>query len=573
MRKYRTEWLASLLLGVITFVIHCHACANDFVNYDDDIYVTRNKEVLGGLTWPNLAWAWTSIDASNWHPLTWMSLQLDSALFAKPGPGHSRVIDPRGCHFTNALLHTANTVLLFWVLRLLTGFLGRSWIVAALFALHPLHVESVAWVSERKDVLSTLFWMLTLLAYYFYAQKPGWRRYLLVVLPFALGLAAKPMLVTLPFVMLLLDYWPLERLARVAGAESSKPRSVGESGASKTQPRLPSRQAPGTQYSVQRTPYKSSVRKWRPLFLEKVPLLALSAASSGVTLHAQHHGKAVASLSYLPLAARISNALTAYAAYIGKMFYPVDLALIYPHPGNYLPGMQVAMALAVVAAVSLLVIKLGSRFPYLPVGWLWYLGTLVPVIGLIQVGQQAMADRYTYIPLIGLFIMLAWGVADLAIWSRMEKVALPVTAMALLILGLLSWYQIEIWRDSVTLWSHTVNVTSNNAEARNQLGMALTEVGEIDEAIHQYQEALKMSPHSARTYRLWGVTLGKQRMPEEALKVLKKALSLDLEDPEIHFTIGVTYLNLGDLPNARVHFRECLRLDPNHARAKELINK
>ena len=355
--------LIVILLVAITLAVYLPILRHDFTNFDDDSYITENRHIQSGITKDSIIWAFTSSYASNWHPLTWISHMLDYRLF---GP------KPMGHHAVNLLFHTLNTLLLLFILKRMTKSVWKSAFVAALFAIHPLHVESVAWAAERKDVLSTFFWMLTMWAYVVYAERPRLKWYFVAVLFFGLGLMSKPTLVTLPFVLLLLDYWPLGRFA-------------GDQ-----------KKGPG----------------WR-LILEKMPLFAMSAASSVITYYAQQSSKAVISIDRLPLTIRAANALVAYVTYIGKMFWPRNLAIFYPHPGNTIPEWQVVGAFVLLACVTILALGLGRRYPYLPVGWLWYLGTLGPMIGLVQVGEQAVADRYTYLSYIGLFIMLAWGIPDL----------------------------------------------------------------------------------------------------------------------------------------------------------------
>ena len=452
---FHGSWAAVLisLFLILTIVAVFWPVKNfRFINLDDEEYVTENPQVLNGLSLNGVIWAFTTKHSSNWHPLTWLSHMLDTELYG---------LNPRGHHLTNLLFHLANTLLLFWVLKRMTGMLWESGLVAALFALHPLHVESVAWVAERKDVLSTFFWMLTMGAYVHYVHQASPRRYLLVFFSFALGLLSKPMIVTLPLVLLLLDYWPLGRLH--------------------------------WRLEEQRSQGKTAISRAFRLVWEKVPLLFLVAVSCSLTIWAQR--RTVASLEGLPLEIRTANALISYVKYIGKMVWPCRLAVQYPYPEKF-PLWQVAGAGLFLIGVSFLVVREARRRPYLVVGWLWYLGTLVPVIGLIQVGSQAMADRYTYVPLIGLFIMTAWGIPNLlSQWRHRRIVLLVSSGLVIALLTILTRIQLQYWSDSTTLYKHTLNSTANNYQVHYNLGLALAKEGKNEEAIVHYKEALE----SART--------------------------------------------------------------------------
>ena len=497
-----------------------------FLNVDDDEYVTENPYVQAGLTGPSLWWALTKFHSHNWHPLTWMSLQLDWQLYGA---------NPLGFHVTNVLLHTANTVLLFFALRSLTGAVGRSALVAAFFAVHPLHVESVAWIAERKDVLSTLFWMLTLWAYSSYAARPGWGRYLLTLTLFSLGLMAKPMMVTLPCVLLLLDYWPLRRLAFVPTESGSHGNAFPLT--------LP------------------ACNVWVQLVKEKLPFFVLAAGCSVLTLKAQQD--IMQSLDYLPLPYRLANVPLAYVRYISMMFWPMHLTVFYPHLGSHLP-----VGLAIVAAgllLGLTILMLGqARRPYLAVGWLWYLGTLVPVIGLVQVGRQAVADRYTYIPLIGLFVLLVWGIDDfLERQRRVRLAAVPVIAAVLAACLMLTWRQLPVWRNNTTLWRHALNIIPSGI-AHEGLARALEKEGRIDEARREYAEALRCEP-TAPAYNNVGVFLARHGWTEEALEHFAQALALYPDHPKAHCNMGQILLQQGKLEEARRHLAEAVRLDPSFA--------
>ena len=488
--------LISLVLILLTTAAYGPIWRNDFINYDDNVYVTGNDHVKAGLSPKGIAWAFTSTEALNWHPLTWISLQLDYQLYG---------LRAWGFHLTNLLLHTANSLLLFGVLQQMTGAVWRSALVAALFALHPLHVESVAWIAERKDVLSTLFWMLTLAAYLRYVRRPSVLRYLLVMLTLALGLMAKAMLVTLPCVLLLLDYWPLGRFQR----NNDETPMTNDEGSPKPQDRGPSSFGLWHYFVI---------RRWSFVIWEKVPLFVLAAACSAMVIFAQQRGGALESLEQLSLSSRVSNALVSSVQYIVKMFWPSGLAPFYPHPRESLSWWQAAGAGLLLISISALALRLAGRRAYLIVGWLWYLGTLAPVIGIVQVGEQAMADRYTYVPLIGLFILLVWAIADLAApWPALKVMLLPTTAGALLICLVLTWLQVRIWHDSRSLWEHTLRVTAGNYVAENNLGFTFLQEGNMPEAERHFRQAVRIKPDYARAYSSLGLALDKQEKIPEAI--------------------------------------------------------
>ena len=520
----KAPWVCLALIAA-NLIVYASLQHHGFVNFDDGDYVGENPMVARGLTWHGVSWAFTTGYASNWHPLTWLSHMLDVQLYGlNPGPHH----------LTNLLFHIANTLLLFGLLHRTTGALGRSAFVAGLFAVHPLHVESVTWVAERKDVLSTLFAMLTLWAYVAFTRRPSLHRYLAVFLLFALGLMAKPMLVTLPFVMLLLDFWPLGRLA----------------------PALPaSRPAPSRGRAI-----------W-VLVREKVPLLALTVVSSIVTFVVQRRGGSVMSLDAIPLGVRAANALVSYVAYTGKMLWPARLAVFYPYV-RPLPGWWVAGASLGLLAVSVAVLWLGPRHPYLPVGWFWYVGTLVPVIGLVQVGSQPIADRYTYVPLIGLFIVVAWGVSDLAIRRPLGRVALPIAAgVVLLACAITARAQLQNWESSKALWEHALAVTTGNNVARNNLGNVLAKQGEFDDAIVQYSAALRIKPDYAFAHNNLGRVLANQGRISEAIEHYSAALRIEPDYADAHNNLGIVLAGQGKLDEAIAHYSRALRAKPDFADA------
>ncbi len=534
LQRHGLKFLIGFCLIVAILVVFWQVKECGFVSFDDYVYVVDNPSVRGGLTFKNLIWAFTTIHASNWHPLTWLSHMLDCELYG---------LNPGRHHLTNVLFHIANTLLLFLVLKRMTGALWRSSFVAALFALHPLHVESVAWVSERKDVLSTLFWMLTMLTYVWYTQKPKLDRYLLVLLSLALGLLSKPMLVTLPFVLLLLDYWPLGR--------------------------FPFRQRNGHRYphpSASTSPGHQRSRIFS-LVLEKVPFFALTAVSSFLTFFAQQKGGTVKSIQLFSLESRVTNAVASYANYMEKMIWPHPLAILYPHPG-VLPFWQVGGAGLVLACVSALAIYSARRHPYFPVGWLWYLGTLVPVIGLVQVGMQAMADRYTYVPLIGLFVTIAWGGTDLLKGWRYRRIVFSLLAsLVLSVFMILTRTQIQYWKNSAALFGHAVKVTVNNHIAEDGLGLALARQGSLDEAIAHFAESLRIYPNYYATHYNLGLALALQGNIEKAMIHYAEALRLKPNYAEAHNKLGIALIHEGREKEAIAHFTEAVRIKPDYVEA------
>jgi tetratricopeptide (TPR) repeat protein len=520
--------LVGLLLAVCTLAVYYPVTDSRFVNYDDDVYVTQNPHVQAGLTSQSMHWAFTSRTASNWHPLTMLSLQLDHEFWPNSPRQRSLI-----CHLDNLLLHIAASLVLWFALRRMTGRLWPSTWVAALFALHPLHVESVAWVAARKDVLSGLFAMLTLLAYTWYGEAPSWRRYLGVVLALTLGLLAKPMLVTLPCVLLLLDYWPLGRLAGAVAVPTVRATSL------------------------------------RRLVLEKIPLFALAAAVSGIAVYAQHEGHALRTLGEEPLSLRLQTAALAYVVYLWKMLWPADLAPFYPVPADGWPAWQVAGAVLFLLAVTALAWRERRRRPYLAVGWLWYLGTLVPVIGLVQVGDQAWADRYTYLPLIGIFIILAWGTADVLADRGWQNSALPVLGGAAVVLCMIvTRHQVGYWHDSGRLWEHALAVTPENDTAHHNLGTYLgNEEKKLDEAMRHFARAVELNPHNDRSQINLAKGLLAQNRRAEAEHRLQVALEVNPENDYAHVMLGNFRLTENKLDEAARYYQDALRLNPQQAEA------
>jgi lipoprotein NlpI len=518
--------LICLGLAILTVITFWSLKDCGFINLDDNMYVHKNAYVQSGLNWNSIGQAFSSElmeGSANWHPVTWLSLMLDYSIFG---------LNSSGFHLMNLLFHVMNTILLFLVFHRMTKKLWPSAFVAVLFAIHPLHVESVAWIAERKDVLSTFFWMLTLGAYSYYVESPGFRRYCFVFLFFALGLMAKPMLVTLPFVLLLLDYWPLQRFGEKKPADPE---------------------------------YKWSLIY--PLIWEKVPLFVLAVLSSIVTYVAQQKGGGVKSLEVFPLGVRIGNAFISYIAYIGKMIWPSNLAVIYPHPGGVILW-QVFWSVLLLIAITLAVVWVVKRFPYLATGWLWYLGTLVPVVGIVQVGNQAMADRYAYIPLIGLFIMAAWGVPDLLKkWNYRKEILFTLSALILLCLPIKTWTQVGYWQNSITLFDHTLEVTDDNWLAYNYRGSAYSGLGNYRQAMEDYDWAIEIKPGYAETYYNRGnayTLLGNYR---QAIEDYNRAIEFKPGDAMAYNNRGAAYTLLGNYRQAIEDYDSVIKITPNYADA------
>ncbi|OGP49652.1 MAG: hypothetical protein A2Y79_04990 [Deltaproteobacteria bacterium RBG_13_43_22] len=520
-------WITMVLIGM-TLVVYLKVARYQFINFDDGLYVFNNPNVQAPVTLQSFLWAFTTFQAANWHPLTWLSHMLDFQIFGLNAGGH---------HLTSLFFHLANTVLLFLVLRKMTGGLWQSGTVAALFAIHPLHVESVAQIAERKDVLSTFFCIVTLGAYFYYVKCPGILRYLWVILLFSLGLMAKPMLVTLPFILLLLDFWPLGRF------------SFGE----------------GIKGQDKLVPLVQKRSKKFSLVLEKVPLLLLSAGSSLVTFYVQQSTGAVNQV--LSLSPRISNAINSYICYLYKMFWPQNLSFFYVYSTS-LPIWQIIGAGLILGLISLGVVWNWRRYPYLIVGWLWYIGTLVPVIGLVQVGGQAMADRYTYLPLIGIFIMITWGIPDLLVRLPYRNIVLGVMAGVFLpVLIGLSWLQVGYWKNSITLFQHAIKINNQNFKAHDLLGVALTEQGKFDKALFHFQEAKRIRPGYGPVYNNLGVALEKNGKTDEAVAQYLEALKVQPWAPDVHYNLGMIMLHQGKLQEAVLHFEVALKTNKNYAEA------
>jgi tetratricopeptide (TPR) repeat protein len=517
-------WALGILLVLATVALYYPVSGHPFVNYDDNVYVTDNEQVKSGLNWDTLQWAFTTTEAGNWHPLTWLSHTLDYQLFQA---------DPAGHHNTNLLLHVLNALLLFWVLRQATGFIGRSWMVAALFALHPVNVESVAWISERKNLLSMLFFLLALGAYRWYVREPRTGRYAVVAGFFALGLMAKPQVITLPFVLLLWDYWPLRRML-IAGRRAAF--DAPDDSSTRAKNRLDEDTLPQQSFS------------W--LAAEKLPLLALCAASAFITMKAQQAAGAMhTAKNTFPLSIRLGNAIVCYARYLGKAFWPSHLALIYPHPGTSLKTWEVLAALVLLLAITALVLR-ERRRRYLLVGWFWFLGTMVPMIGLVQVGEQAMADRYAYLPFIGLFIMVCWGLED---WAEQRKVPIAVLAGAsvvvLMALSVVAYRQLNYWGDNVVLWTHIIEVTPPNYIAQDDLGGAYLNSGQLEEAMKHFRAAAEIYPLDPFSNLNLAIYAQQHNDPQQAIArsniVLTRSPSPRLRS-KAYTTMGLAYRALGN---------------------------
>lgn len=535
--KKLTLCLIAIALVAGIWIVYFQVYDFEFVNFDDTMYIHNNEMVRKGLTWDSIRWAFLSTGYNcNWHPLTWLSHMLDIELYDMHAGGH---------HITNIILHTANTVLLFFVFYAMTAAVWRSALVAALFALHPLHVESIAWVAERKDVLSTLFWMLTMLCYVYYTfnRKKGW--YILALLAFAIGLTAKAMLVTLPGVMLLMDYWPLKRLH----FNHEQPVRRG---------RKSNHQLQGT-FST-----------FANLVAEKIPFLLLAVLASIITFIAQQRGGNVQEITALPFSVRIFNAFNTYSTYISNLLYPVNLANFYPYPPNVPVGLTL-FSILVLFFITGAVFLMHQKRRYLLVGWLWYIGTLIPVIGLVQVGEQARADRYTYIPLIGLFTMISWGLGECAEKRpALKRIAAAAGFAALVMLSILSFKQAGYWRSSSALFSHAIAVTENNYEAHFGLSETLQQPGRIDEAIAHLRTALAIKGDYLKGLNGMGAAFITKGQSAEAIPYLLRAVEIKPDFFAALTNLGIAYKNTGSYDAALSCFRRALEFHPSKKRL--LIN-
>jgi protein O-mannosyl-transferase len=513
-------FVLAALLAAVTFFVYAQTWQFGFITIDDPFYVSENPHIQQGLTLPGLTWSFTTVHDGNWIPLTWLSLTLDTSLYG---------IRPGGYHLTNVFLHIANALLLFAALAVATGSQPRSAFVAALFVLHPLHVESVAWIAERKDVLSTCFGLLSLLAYVRFAKTGTLRSLAASVLCLVCSLLSKQTLVTLPFVFLLLDFWPLGRL-RVAGMQQ--------------------------QPSVAR------------LLIEKIPFFVVSAAFSAIAMFAQSRGGAVMNRTHFPLSERALNAVVVYVAYLGKIFWPQNLAVYYPHPHEALSLTAVGLAAALLLAISAAAIACVRRFPYLFVGWCWYLGTLIPMIGLVQIGAQQMADRYTYFPAIGIFLAVTWLACDLTpAGIRGQRVLKAAAGQCIVLLAIVSYRQVGFWHDSVTLLRHSKDGTADNFRAHQLLGSALVAEGNKSEGVAELETAVRMSDSSPAAHAALGIGLQESGRMDEAAEHYRKALALTDRDPDVYSNLGLIQLKRHEYPAAKQNFLRAVQIDPEHAKA------
>ena len=538
--KTRSEFIVSLFLVVIILTAYWQLPTHEFLSFDDYGYIIKNTHVHEGITWENILWTFSNTDFGYWHPLTWMSHMLTFQLF---GPNPSMHL------LMNLFLHISNTLLLFFVLKRMTGVLWQSAFVAAVFALHPINVESVAWVSERKNVLSTFFWMLTILTYVRYTEQPNFYRYLLILFVFVLGLMSKPMLVTLPFVLLLLDYWPLNRFKFYQYTAIDHGFSQG------------------ALTEIQRSPVLR-------LVLEKMPFLFLSTVCIYLSnLSIQHPGVAISAAS-VPLKLRIANALVSYVGYIKKMVWPFNLAVYYPFPKT-VPMWEVLVSVLFLTCVIFLAVRRITAKPYFAVGWLWYMGTLVPGIGLVQAGSwPAMADRFAYVPLIGLFICMTWGGAEfIGRWRYRKAAFIAIPVIIIPILMAMTWLQLRHWQNGVTLFTHNLCVTPDNSLAHYELGNAFEQQGNLYKAVFHYSEALKINPNYAEAHNNLGYILAQQKDYKEAIGHYKEALRIKPGYSEARNNLGTAFLFQGNEKEAVYQYYEALKNNPNYAGAYYNLGK
>ncbi len=527
-QKFNINYVIALLLVVSGIVLFSRTLGNSFISFDDPTYITENPHVREGLTLQGVIWAFTAMYADNWHPLTWLSHMLDSQLFG---------LAPAGHHAGNVFLHVVNSVILFIVLAAMTGKSLRSGLVAALFLVHPLHVESVAWASERKDVLCTFFSLLTIWGYVRFAERSSTRWYAVSLLFFTFALMAKPMAVTLPFVLLLLDWWPLGRLRIDDYRQSGWMNADG--------------------------------KRADRLVLEKVPFLVLTACSSLITYIAQE-----AFVQPITFKARLTNAFLSYAAYMGKTIWPSGLSIYYPHGGQSIPFGTALLSIALFISVSVLAVYFAKRSPYLTVGWFWYAGTLVPVIGIVQVGAQSMADRYMYLPSIGLFIAATWGISDLARrWPLPGRVLTAGSLVVLLLFAAATWVQLGYWKNDMVLYRHAVDVDDNNWIAQNTLGALLGVEGRFDEAIPHLQKAIQLNPAYADPYFNLGVVYYRKGNPQEAVRYYRESLHRDPGNGARRLVLGKVLDGMGMHEEALEEYREVLRIDPDNKEALDLLRE
>ncbi len=563
--KNLTPVLICLALVMITVITFWSLKDCDFINLDDNVYVYNNAYVQSGLNANSIKQVFSFSSelvkkSGNWHPLTWLSLMLDYQIFG---------LNPHGYHLINLLFHVMNTILLFLVLRRMTKKLWPSAFVAALFAIHPLHVESVAWIAERKDVLSTFFWMLTMGAYSYYVEHPGFRRYCFVLLFFALGLMAKPMLVTLPFVLLLLDYWPLQRFQEIK-PDYKVQTEVLKSVTSDKQKKKPKRKDAVKEILEVKKPADPEY-KWSliySLLWEKVPLFVLAIFSSVATYIAQQNRGYVQSFEAFPMIVRIGNAFVSYIAYIGKMIWPNNLAVFYPHPEKVIFG-QVFWSVLLLIVITLAIFWMVKKSPYLAAGWLWYIGTLVPVIGIVQVGGQAMASRYTYIPLIGLLIIVAWGVPELLKKLNYRKeILFTLSILIILCLSIKAWTQVGYWQNSIKLYDHILEVTDHNWAIYYDRGVAYAALGNYNQAIEDYSMAIKSkSDYYPEAYNNRGVVYYQLGNCKQAIEDYSMAIKINPGTIKSYNNRGNAYYQLGNYKQAIEDYSMVIEINPDYLEA------
>jgi protein O-mannosyl-transferase len=555
--KKKLVIIVILFLAVAILVVYWQVQFYDFTNYDDPEYVTENYQIQQGFSLESIVYCFTDIHTGHWHPLTMISHMLDWQLFGNRAGGH---------HWTSVIIHIFNTVLLFLFFKTITGTIWRSAVVAALFAIHPINVDSVAWVAERKNVLSTFFWIFTMILYVWYIKSPSWKRYLPVIFCFILGLMSKAILVTLPFVLLLLDYWPLERT-------NISRQNMGQT-------------ATGTTVlQKEKVPF---------LILEKIPLFILSAVSVFVAMYTAVTRNTLLALEKLPIMKRVANLIVSYGLYIKKMFWPVNLAVFYPLNFN-IPYWHIVLAASLLIIITIFVCVYFRKYPYLPVGWFWYLGTMFPMTGIIQSGAQAMADRYAYVPFVGLFIILVWGTFDILKKRISTEKMIIISAGIIVGLIITAYYQVKFWENSYTLWQQTIRVTSahyiphkniglylthanrpqeamyylqkamelkkNDAELHNSLGVVLSMMGKDIEAMEQYKKALRLQPTYARAYNNLGVILARLGKSDEAAKYFREAIRLKFKYPNAHFGLANILKQKGLNKEAAYHYQEAMRIE------------
>ncbi len=533
MKGIASEKLYAVALVVIVLGVYLRVVHHSFIDFDDNVYIIMNDHVRSGITVRSILWAFKTMYSANWHPLTWLSHMLDVEMYG---------LHPGGHHMTSVLFHVASSLLLFLFLRESTGRIQESAIVALLFGIHPVHVESVVWVAERKDVLCMFFGLLALISYVRYIRAPSTGKYLGIVFCFALGLLSKPMIVTLPFVMLLLDFWPLHRTSLLchANGDASPPISSDD-----------------------------AARRLRPniarLFMEKLPLLILSSISCVVTYIAQSASGAVLSVETLPVGVRIANAMAAYTSYLGKLLFPIDLAIFYPHLGQQLPLWQWLGSSILLVSISILFIRRFLISPFLIIGWLWFLGTLIPVIGLVQVGSQALADRYTYMPAIGIYIIIIWGGREvLSIMKPRKEIVGSFGLVMFICISSMTWNQISLWKNSETLFRHAIAVTENNFLAHNILAVVLGEEGRLEEAYEEYVTSLEMNQQYVDLLVNYGVILVRMGRIEEALEKYRQALSINPDDINAHVNMGKVLTQLQNNDKATLHYNSASEVIAKH---------